>query len=67
MAMQKRYLLVVATVAAGALFSAQQGPACPYAHAHRAVGKRPHVASMSSGGLAAGSVFYLVRSEAFAP
>jgi hypothetical protein len=65
MAMQKRYVLVLAMVAAVALFSAQTGPACPYAHAHRAAAQP--AAADPVGMPAEGSFFYLAHSDAFAP
>ena len=64
--MQKGYLLVAGVVAGAALFSAQQGPACPYADAERAAAEHAQTAAVD-GAPAAGSVFYLGHSEAFAP
>jgi hypothetical protein len=65
--MQKRYVLALAIVAGAALFSAQQGPACPYEHAEGGGARPAEAAAVSDGSPVAGSVFYLGRSEAFAP
>lgn len=65
--MQKRYLLVLGTFAGAALFSAQQGPACPYDHAHATAAQPANTGDVSYGAPADGSPLGFARSEAFAP
>lgn len=65
--MQKRYVLVLAIVAGVALFSAQQGPACPYEHAEGGGGRPAEVTAVHDGVPAEGSAFYLGRADVFAP
>jgi hypothetical protein len=62
MAMQKRYVLALAIVAGVALFSAQQGPACPYEHGETGGARTGEATAVSDGAPEGGSVFYLGRS-----
>ena len=65
--MQKRYVLALAIVAGVSLFSAQQGPACPYERAEAGGARAAEVAAVREGAPADGSFFDLGRSEVFAP
>lgn len=65
--MQKRYVLVLAIVAGAALFSAQQGPACPYERAEAGGARPAEVAAVNDGVPVEGSAFYPGRAAAFAP
>jgi hypothetical protein len=67
MAMQKRYVLVLAIVAGAALFSAQRGPACPYERAEGGGARPAEVAAVNDGVPAEGSAFFPGRAAAFAP
>jgi hypothetical protein len=66
MAMQKRYVLALATVAGVALLSAQQGPACPYQDAERSAAASADGA-VSEGAPAEGSLLGFGRSAFLAP
>ena len=67
MAMQKRYVLALVIVAGAALFSAQQGPACPYERAEGGGARPAEAAAVNDGVPAEGSAFYPGRAAVFAP
>jgi hypothetical protein len=67
MAMQKRYVLALATIAGIGLLSAQQGPACPYQDAERSAAQSADTAGVTDGTTSGGSLLSFGRSEFYAP
>ena len=65
--MQRRYVLALGLAAGTGLLSAQQGPACPYAHANRAAALSTDATVIGDQTPGGGSFLGLGRTAIFAP